>query len=70
MNLELKQRRKEVTQESLNEGNNDAELLKRVITGKETGAYGYEAEIEVQTAQWKYSEFNFYTKTINAEPLL
>lgn len=31
----------EVSQESLNEFNDDAELLKRIITGEETWVYGY-----------------------------
>ena len=42
MNFEQKQRRMEVAQESVNEVNDDAELLKRIITGDETWVYGYE----------------------------
>ena len=36
LNFKQKQRRMEVAQESLNEVNDDAELLKRIITGDET----------------------------------
>jgi len=36
LNFEQKQRRIEVAQESVNEVSNDAELLKRIITGDET----------------------------------
>jgi len=45
LNFEQKQRRMEVAQESLNEVNNDAELLKRVITGNETWVYGTKAQL-------------------------
>ena len=34
----------EVAQESLNAVNDDAELLKRIITGDETWVYGYDVE--------------------------
>ena len=44
LNLEQKQRRMEVAQESLNEVNHDAELLKRIITGVETWVYRYYVE--------------------------
>ena len=44
LNFEQKQRRIEVAQESLNEVNDDAELLKRIITGDETWVYGYDFE--------------------------
>ena len=44
MNFEQKQRRMEVAQESLNEVNDDAELLKRIIRGDETWVYGYDVE--------------------------
>ena len=44
LNFEQKQRRMEVAQESLNDVNDDAELLKRIITGDETWVYGYDVE--------------------------
>ena len=44
LNFEQKQRRMEVAQESLNEINDDAELLKDIITGGETWVYGYGVE--------------------------
>ena len=34
----------EVAQESLNKVNDDAELLKRIITGDETWVYGYKVK--------------------------
>ena len=34
----------EVSQESLNEVNDDAQLLKRIITGDEKWVYGYDVE--------------------------
>jgi len=50
-NFEQKQRRMSVAQKSLNEVNNDAELLKRVITDNETRVYGYDVEIKTQSSQ-------------------
>ena len=44
LNFEQKQRRMEVAQGSLNEVNDDAELLKCIITGDETWIYGYDVE--------------------------
>ena len=44
LNFEQKQRRIEVAQESFNKVNDDAELLKRIITGNETYIYGYDVE--------------------------
>jgi len=41
----------EIAQESLNEVNTDAELLKRIITGSETWVYGYEVESKSQSSQ-------------------
>ncbi|CAB3259756.1 unnamed protein product [Arctia plantaginis] len=55
LNFEQKQLRMEVAQESLNEVNNDAELLKRVITGDETWVYGYDVETKAQSSQWRHS---------------
>ena len=54
-NFEQKQRRMEVAQESLNEVNDDAELLKRIITGDETWVYGYDVETKSQLSQWRHS---------------
>ena len=42
--FEQKQRRMEAVQGSLNEVNDDAELLNRIITGDETWFYGYDVE--------------------------
>jgi len=50
-NFEEKQRRMEIIQESLNEVNNDAELLKRVITGDEIWVYEYDVETKTQSSQ-------------------
>ena len=44
LNFEQKQRQIEVAQESLNEVNDEAELLKLIITGDETWVYGYDVE--------------------------
>ena len=44
LHFEQKQRRMELAQESLNEVNDDAELLKRIIIGDETWVYGYDVE--------------------------
>ena len=41
----------EVAQESLNEVNDDAKLLKRIITGDETWVYGYDVETKSQSFQ-------------------
>ncbi|CAB3260001.1 unnamed protein product [Arctia plantaginis] len=54
LNFEQKQRRMEVAQESLNEVNNDAELLKCVITGDEIWVYGYDVETKAQSSQWRH----------------
>ncbi len=45
----------EVAQESLNEVNNNAELLKCVIMGDEMWAYGYDVETKAQSSQWRHS---------------
>ena len=44
LSFEQEQWRMLVAQESLNEVNDDAELLKRIITGDETWVYGYDVE--------------------------
>lgn len=56
LHFDQKQLRMEIAQESLNEVNNDAELLKRVITGDETWVYGYDVETKAQSSQWKLPE--------------
>ena len=55
LNFEQKQRRMKVAQESLNEVNDDAELLKCIITGDETWFYGYDVETKSQSSQWRHS---------------
>lgn len=40
----------------LNEVNNDADFLKRVITRDETWIYGYDVETKAQSSQWKSPE--------------
>ena len=55
LNFEQKQRRMEVAPESRNEINDDAELLKRIITGEETWVYGYDVETKSQSSQWRHS---------------
>ena len=55
LNFEQKQRQMEVAQESLNEVNDDAELLKRIITGDETWLYGYDVETKSKLSQWRHS---------------
>ena len=44
LNFEQIQRRMEVVQKSLNEVNDDAELLKCIIKGDKTWVYGYDVE--------------------------
>ena len=55
LNFEQKQRRMKVAQESLNEVNGDAELLKRIITGDETWVYGYDIETNLIQIFWSIS---------------
>ena len=55
LNFEQKQRRMEIAQESLNEFNDDAELMKRIIIGDETWFYGYDLETKSQSSQWRHS---------------
>ena len=45
-----------ITQEMLNDVNDDPDLLKRVITGDESWVYGYDVETKVQSSQWKHTE--------------
>jgi len=56
LNFEQKQRRVEVSQESLNEVSNDPELLKHIMTGDEMWVYGYDIETKTQSSQWKHPE--------------
>lgn len=51
LNFEQKQWWMKVAKESLKEVNDDAELLKCIITGDETWVYGFKA----QSSQWKHS---------------
>ena len=55
LNFEQKQRRMEVAQKSLNKVNEDAELLKSIITGDETWVYGNDVETKSQSSQWRHS---------------
>ena len=48
LNFEQKQQRMEVAQKSLNEVNNDAELLKCIIVGDKTWIYGYDVETNLK----------------------
>lgn len=57
-NFEQKHQQIEVTQESLNEVNDDAALLKRIITGDETWVYGYNIETKAQSSHWKHSDLS------------
>ena len=52
LNFEQKQRRMELAQDSLNEVNDDAELLKRIITGDETWVHGYDVETNLIQILW------------------
>ena len=53
--FEQKQRRMEVAQESLNEVNDKAELLKRIIRGDETWVYEYDVETNLIQILWSIS---------------
>lgn len=44
LNFDQKNRRMSISQELLNDVNDDPDLLKRVVTGDETWVYGYDAE--------------------------
>ncbi len=55
LNLKQKKWWMEVTQESLNEVNNDVELLKRVITGDGNMGLYYNVEIKAQLSHWRHS---------------
>jgi len=45
-----------ITQELLNDVNDDPDLLKRVITGDETWVNDYDVETKAQSSQWKQPE--------------
>ena len=51
-----KQVRMDIDQEMLTKFNNGPDLLKKVITGDESCAYGYDIETKVQSSQWKRPE--------------
>lgn len=53
LNFDQKSRRMSISQEMLNDVNDDPDLLKRVITGDETWVYGYDVETKAQSSQWK-----------------
>ncbi len=55
LNFEQEKRQMEIAQKSLNEVNNDIELLKHVITGDETWVYGYDVKTRAQLSQWRHS---------------
>jgi hypothetical protein len=44
----------EIVQESLNEVNYDAEILKCVLTGDATWIYQYDIETKAHSSQWTY----------------
>ncbi|GAB1860480.1 Histone-lysine n-methyltransferase setmar-like protein [Camponotus japonicus] len=56
LNFDQKSRRMSISQEMLNDVNDDPDLLKRVITGDETWVYGYDVETKAQSSQWKQSD--------------
>jgi hypothetical protein len=47
-----KQKRVDVSQELLDQANDDDNFLKNIIRGDETWVYGYDVETEVQSSQW------------------
>jgi len=46
-----KQNRVDVSKELLDRANDDANILKNIITGDETWVYGYDVETKVQSSQ-------------------
>jgi len=56
LNFDQKSRRMSISQEMLNDVNDDPDLLKKVITGDETWVYGYDVETKAQSSQWKQSD--------------
>ena len=56
LNFDQKNRRMTITQEILNEVNEDPDFLKRVINGDESCVYGYDVETKAQSSQWKTPE--------------
>ena len=53
LNFEQKQRCMDIVQEMLTRSNDDSDLLKKVIAGKESWVYGYDIETKVQSSQPK-----------------
>jgi len=47
-----KQNRVDVSQELLDQANDDDNFLKNIITGDETWVYGYDVETKVHSSQW------------------
>ena len=56
LNFVQKARRMTITQEKLNDVNDDPDLLQRVITGDESWVYGYDVGAKTQSSQWKHTE--------------
>ena len=50
LNFDQKNRRMTITQEMLNEVNEDPDFLKRVITGDKPWVYGYDVETKAQSS--------------------
>ena len=53
LNLEQKKRRMDIPQEMLTTFNEDADLLKQVISNDESWMYGHDIETKDQSSQWK-----------------
>ena len=55
-NFEQNQSRMDIAQVILTMFNDDADLLKKVITGDESWVYGYDIQTKAQSSQWKRPE--------------
>ena len=55
LNFYQKNRNMSITQDLLNDVNDDPDLLKRIITGDETWVYGYDVKTKAQLSQWRHS---------------
>ena len=51
-----KELRKESSQDMLDIANHDPQFMETIITGDETGVYGYDPETKFQSTQWKHVE--------------
>jgi len=56
LSREQKEFRAAVAEDLLETANNDADFLKKVITGDESWVYGYDPETKAQSSQWKSPE--------------